>query len=93
VIALRTTNVTPLRRGAAQAAMRSAWLPGDAVAVRFFSAPTADELDGDLYLEFEWAPARDGDRAFVRGFQVWLDASLDASEITQSVPRVLRAAR
>jgi hypothetical protein len=92
-IALRTTHVTPLRRAAAQAALRKSWRPGDAVAVRFFNAPTAEELDGDAYLEFDWAPAREGDRAFVRGFTLWVDAALDASQIQTAVLRALRAAR
>jgi hypothetical protein len=92
VIALRTTNVTPLRRAAAMAALRKSWRPGDAVVVKWFSAPTADELDG-LYLELEWAPAREGACAFVRGFELWLDAGLVASEISQAVPRALRVAR
>lgn len=93
MIALRTTRITPSRRAAALAAMRRSWRSGDAVVVRFFSAPTAEELDGDLYLEFEWAAAHEGARAFVRGFQLWLDAGLDASHISQAVPRALRAAR
>jgi hypothetical protein len=93
VIALRTTRVSWLRRGAAMQALARTWQPGDPVAVVWFSAPTAEDLADDVYQEFQWAPARDGAVAFVRGFQLWLDSALTAAAMSTTVPAAVKHAR
>jgi hypothetical protein len=93
VIALRTTHVTPLRRASPQAALRRWWRPGDAVVIRWFTQPTPEELEDDAYVELEHVLVRAGACAFTKGFELWLDAGLDASQITQAVAHALRTAR